>query len=66
MWHFARDSLERYEGERFHITLGDFNGELLRAYTKAGKIRIEEQEYPDTRLRDVLKKKLSLGGRGGS
>jgi hypothetical protein len=63
MWHFARDSLERYEGEKFHITLGDFNGELLRVYSKKGHLRAEEQETfsPDTRLRDAIKKKLSVG-----
>lgn len=62
MWHLGRDSLQRYDGEKFHITLQEFNGELLRAYSKARRIRIEaQQSFLDIRLGDVIKKKLRVG-----
>jgi hypothetical protein len=75
MWHFGRDSIERYNGEKFEAAWEDFRGEWIRAYSKemtgepyannrkkAHKkqiVRIERQEYPRERLRAVVEQKLS-------
>jgi hypothetical protein len=34
MWHIGFDSLERYVGEKFEVAWEDFEGELIRAYSK--------------------------------
>ena len=62
MWHIARDSLERYNGEKFEIAWG----KLTRVYSKRMEenrkkyyvIRLERQEYPDDTLRAVVDEKL--------
>ena len=51
MWHFGFDLLDRYEGEKFHITFEDGDSDLWRIYTKRMKdakikIRAEHQECP--------------------
>lgn len=61
LWHLGRDSLQRYNGKSFEITLQEFNGELMRTYSKSQHIRIERQHRPDIRLGDLMSKKLSVG-----
>jgi hypothetical protein len=34
MWHFGKDSLSEYAGEKFEMTYEDGEHELLRIYTK--------------------------------
>jgi hypothetical protein len=75
MWHFGRDSIERYGGEKFEIAWEDFHGEWVRAYSKEMNgahssnnraprkkriVRIERQEYPNERLHSAVEHKLSL------
>jgi hypothetical protein len=77
MWHFGRDSIKRYAGEKFEVAWKDFHGEWIRVYSKemndtlgadnskARKrciVRIERQETPHDRLHDVVEHKLSLVG----
>lgn len=63
MWHFGRDSLIEYNGERFSITIEKAQDILVRAYTKnteKGKkrIRLEKQEYPMKSIEDAIEDKL--------
>ena len=64
MWHFGRDSLTEFTGERFSITIEEAKHALLRLYAKdfSGKnrIRIEKQEYPCKPLYQALEEKLNL------
>jgi hypothetical protein len=50
MWHFGRDSLHQYTGEKYSTTIGEAQGVFGRIYSKEinGKtrIRVESQEYP--------------------
>lgn len=64
MWHFGRDALLSFTGEKFCIELQDGLGVLTRIYTKQfnskdTKIRIERQEYPKTSLSEAIDQKLS-------
>ena len=52
MWYFGFDLLDRYEGEKFHVTFEEGIADLWRIYTKRMKdakikIRAERQEYPN-------------------
>jgi hypothetical protein len=64
MWHFGRDSLTEYSGERFHITWED-GLKVFRVYSKAFtnkkkmKIREEVQEYPNKSLEEAFKDKIN-------
>jgi len=53
MWHFGKDSLTGYSGEKFEITLEDilnlFNI-YSKEYSKKMKVRKEIQEYPNKSL----------------
>jgi len=77
MWHFGRDSIERYAGEKFEVAWKNFHGEWIRVYSKeineapsadsrkARKrciVRTERQETPHDRLHDVVEHKLSFVG----
>lgn len=70
MWHFGRDSLTEYTGEKFHITWNEGREGLLRAYAKDMKhqgtrIRLERQEYPGRSFAEAIEEKLDDGsGRG--
>ena len=67
MWHFGRDSLTGYSGERFEITWED-GLQLFRVYSKEYKknktvrIRKEIQEYPNKSLREAFMDKLEDKG----
>ena len=62
MWHFGRDGLPGFNGERFHITVKDAQDVLIRLYTKDfnGKLRLrlERQECPNISLADAIKEKI--------
>ena len=64
MWHFGRDSLTEYSGERFHITW-EGGLKVFRIYSKGFKnkkkmkIREEIQEYPNKPLKDAFIDKLT-------
>ena len=63
MCHLGRDSLQRFEGKSFNITINDLNGELLHVYSKhltkhKRVIRLERQVYPNISMADVIRKKL--------
>ena len=63
LWHLGRDSVERFNGDDFEVTVKSFTGELLRAYRKKelhGRIRIERQQNPNLQIGDLLTKRLSL------
>jgi hypothetical protein len=68
MWHFGRDSLTGYSGERFEITWEE-GLQLFRVYSKEYKknktvrIRKEIQEYPNKSLREAFIDKLEDVGR---
>ncbi len=63
MWHFGRDSLTEYSGEKFEITV-EVGLRLFRAYSKTYKnhktvrIRKEIQEYPNKPLKEAFMDKL--------
>lgn len=58
MWHFGRDSLTEFNGERFSITVEDTQHILRRIYVKdfngKQKIRIERQEYPKVPVEEII------------
>jgi hypothetical protein len=64
MWHFSRDAIPSYAGERFSAEFETVKEILIRIYTKTwnGKktrIRIEKQEYPMKTIEDVIEAKLN-------
>jgi hypothetical protein len=65
MWHFGRDSLNEYTGEKFSITFEESQACILRAYvketTKTTKniIRLEKQEYPNKKTQDIINERLN-------
>lgn len=64
MWHFGRDTLTEYNGERFCATLETIQGIIFRIYSKEmkkGKMRprLEKQEYPMKTILDAIEEKLS-------
>jgi hypothetical protein len=63
MWHFSRDSLNTYKGEKFEVAWGNAKKVLTRVYTKKMKdrkyrVRIERQECPNKTLEDIVGEKL--------
>jgi len=62
MWHFGRDSITEYIGERFEISWKE-GLKVFRIYSKEyrhkKKIRKETQEYPSKSLEDAFMDKLS-------
>lgn len=62
MWHFGRDALVEFAGERFSITVKNAQHILTRLYVKdfngKNRIRIERQEYPKKTLIDAIEEKL--------
>ena len=58
MWHFGKDSLTGYSGEKFEITLEDilnlFNIYSKEYSNKKMKVRKEIQEYPNKSLECAL------------
>jgi hypothetical protein len=62
MWHFGRDALQGYSGEKFVVTVEDAQHVLSRVYSKnfnnKRRIRIEKQEYPKKTVIDAIEEKL--------
>lgn len=59
LWHFNRDSLVEYSGEKFHCTWYMAKNLFLRIYSKELKlknkvIRLEFQENPDMLFKNLL------------
>ena len=66
MWHFSKDAIPSYSGERFNVEFGIAKEILLRVYTKKWdngktKVRIEKQEYPMKTIEDAIEEKLNQG-----
>jgi len=67
MWHFGFDFLDRYEGEKFHVTFEEGISDLWRIYTKRMKdgkykVRAEHQESPNKPIIDAIMDKLYQDG----
>ena len=62
MWHFGKDALTSYSGEKFDMSWEDSLNVLHRIYSKDGKkkmkVRKEVQEYPNQPLEDAFMDKL--------
>jgi len=68
MWHFGVDSIDRYEGQDFHITVEKGMSELYRTYTKRlndGQVHVrkELQEIPDKPILQAILDKVYSGGK---
>lgn len=64
MWHFGRDALIEYEGEKFFTSWEVGQHALIIAYSKEwaygkDRVRIEKQEHPRKSLADALEDKLN-------
>ncbi|HEY7081673.1 MAG TPA: hypothetical protein VH500_18425 [Nitrososphaeraceae archaeon] len=64
MWHFGRDALIEYKGEKFCTSWEVGQPALLVAYAKewtngTRRVRIEKQEYLRKTLADALEEKLN-------
>lgn len=63
MWHFGRDSLTEYSGEKYSIRIEDAKHILATIYTKdfknKTKIRIETQEYPNKGIAHAIQEKIN-------
>lgn len=62
MWHFGRDALQGYSGDKFAVTVEDAQHVLSRVYSKdfdnKRRIRVEKQEYPRKTVIDAIEEKL--------
>jgi hypothetical protein len=62
MWHFGRDGLLEYTGEKFSINVENAQHILTRVYSKDfgthTRIRIERQEYPKKTVVEAINEKL--------
>jgi len=62
MWHFGRDALTEFAGERLSITIEQAQHILTRLYVKdfhgKKRIRIERQEYPNMGLEEAIQEKI--------
>lgn len=58
MWHFGRDSLIEYTGQKFSRTVEDTKHVLIRIYSKGfgskSRIRCEHQEYPNKQIEEII------------
>ena len=63
MWHFGREGLLEYTGEKFSITVENAQHILTRIYSKEfgkhTKPRLEIQEYPKKNVFDAIVEKLN-------
>jgi hypothetical protein len=67
MWHFGFDFLDRYDGEKYHVTFEEGISDLWRIYAKRRKgrkykERAEHQECPNKPSIDAILEKLYLEG----
>jgi hypothetical protein len=64
MWHFNRDGLKEYAGEKFSITVDKARNTIERIYSKDfnGKTRIrkEIQKYPNKTVKETINDKLRI------
>ena len=64
MWHFNRDGLKEYAGEKFSISVEGADNTIERIYSKDfnGKIkpRYEIQEYPEQTIKKAINDKLRI------
>lgn len=62
MWHFGRDALDIYKGEKFSITIEKAENILLNVYAKKFKprfkVRYDRQEYPRQYIEEILDARL--------
>ena len=62
MWHFGRDALTNYSGEKFDMSWEDSMNVLHHIYSKEHgkkvKVRDEIQEYPNKPLKEAFMDKL--------
>ena len=62
MWHFGRDALTSYSGQKFDIrwedSLNVFHHIYSKEYGKRMKVRKEIKEYPNKPLNDAFMDKL--------
>jgi hypothetical protein len=58
MWHFGRDSLTEYSGEKFTITVENAEHIIKRIYVKnfgnKKNLRAERQEYPKIPVEEII------------
>jgi hypothetical protein len=63
MWHFGRDSLQQYTGEKFSITVENAQDILTRVYSKdfgiLTRVSDEIQEYPRITVAHATEQKLN-------
>jgi hypothetical protein len=64
MWHFNRDGLKEYAGEKFHTTVEKANHTIERIYSKdfkgKNRPRWEIQEYPNKTVKETINDKLRV------
>ena len=64
MWHFGRDAITSYSGEKFDMRWEDglnvFHHIYSKGYGKKMKVRDEVQEYPNKPLEQALMEKLEV------
>lgn len=63
LWHFGWDTLDRYDGEQFHVTFEEGISDLWRTYTKKmkdgkKKVRIEHQDMPNKPVLEAVLNKI--------
>lgn len=62
MWHFGKDSLTGYSGEKFEIKWDDslnvFHHIYSKGYSNKMKVREEVREYPNKSLGEALMDKF--------
>jgi hypothetical protein len=68
LWHFGRDSITTFSGDKFNISWEIAEHALVNAYCKEWKqgktrVRIEKQEYPRKSLAEALEEKLNANCR---
>ena len=54
LWHFNRDSLTEYSGEKFDCSWKVAKNLFIRVYSKELKLRIELQENPDIIFKQLI------------
>jgi len=63
MWHFGKDALTGYSGEKFDMSWEDslnvFHHIYSKEYGKRMKVRNEIQEYPNKPLEEAFMDKLN-------
>lgn len=62
MWHFGKDSLDEYSGEKFCVAVEKAENILVRVYVKEmngkNRTRIERQECLNKKVEDIIEERL--------